>query len=140
MPPWTNVWLMSSIALSMSLHFIILYVDILATIFQITPLSWAEWMAVLKISFPVIVLDEILKFIARNYIDGEQDSKSTEDAKFKRLFLLRAIFSVVCLTLLWISYFCWILIPYVPQFMHAIGRGPRVSNNPLYSVFRSVEL
>nr|CDJ89784.1 Haloacid dehalogenase hydrolase and ATPase domain containing protein [Haemonchus contortus] len=71
MPPWKNMWLCSAIALSMSLHFVILYVDIMATIFQITPLSFAEWMAVLKISFPVLLLDEILKFFARNYIDVE---------------------------------------------------------------------
>ncbi|KAK0417320.1 hypothetical protein QR680_012943 [Steinernema hermaphroditum] len=72
MPPWTNVWLCAAIALSMSLHFIILYVDIMATIFQITPLCWAEWVAVLKISLPVVLLDELLKFIARNYIDAEK--------------------------------------------------------------------
>ncbi|KAI6188657.1 Calcium-transporting ATPase [Aphelenchoides besseyi] len=69
MPPWTNMWLCSAIALSMSLHFVILYVDIMSTIFQITPLSLAEWVAVLKISVPVILLDEVLKYIARNYIE-----------------------------------------------------------------------
>lgn len=71
MPPWTNVWLLASIALSMSLHFVILYVDILSTIFQITPLSVVEWFAVIKISFPVILLDETLKFVARKWIDGK---------------------------------------------------------------------
>lgn len=40
------------------------------TIFQITPLNVAEWIAVLKISFPVIILDETLKFIARKFTDG----------------------------------------------------------------------
>lgn len=78
MPPWTNVWLCAAIALSMSLHFIILYVDIMATIFQITPLSLIEWFAVLKISLPVIFLDEILKFIARNYIEGIFFKKSVK--------------------------------------------------------------
>jgi Ca2+ transporting ATPase len=29
MPPWTNIWLCAAIALSMSLHFLILYVDIM---------------------------------------------------------------------------------------------------------------
>ncbi|KAI6176822.1 Calcium-transporting ATPase [Aphelenchoides bicaudatus] len=48
MPPWTNIWLCAAIALSMSLHFLILYVDIMSTIFQITPLSVAEWFAVLE--------------------------------------------------------------------------------------------
>lgn len=37
----------------------------MATIFQITPLNFAEWMAVLKFSVPVILLDEVLKFVAR---------------------------------------------------------------------------
>ncbi|PAV82516.1 hypothetical protein WR25_19774 isoform B [Diploscapter pachys] len=78
MPPWKNIWLMAAITLSMSLHFVILYVDIMATIFQITPLSIAEWVAVLKISIPVLLLDEILKFVARNYIDVE----SNYDKKF----------------------------------------------------------
>ena len=30
MPPWTNLWLAASIALSMTLHFVILYVEILS--------------------------------------------------------------------------------------------------------------
>nr|XP_022343178.1 calcium-transporting ATPase sarcoplasmic/endoplasmic reticulum type-like isoform X3 [Crassostrea virginica] len=75
MPPWSNKWLIAAIALSMGLHFFILYVDfmamryIMSTIFQITPLNLAEWIAVLKISFPVIILDETLKFIARKFTD-----------------------------------------------------------------------
>ena len=39
-------------------------------VFQITPLNLEEWMAVLKISFPVILLDETLKLIARKFTDG----------------------------------------------------------------------
>ncbi|KAI0226747.1 Calcium-transporting ATPase sarcoplasmic/endoplasmic reticulum type [Lamellibrachia satsuma] len=69
MPPWYNKWLVGAIALSLSLHFMILEVDVLSTVFQITPLSMEEWAAVLKISFPVILLDETLKFIARKYTD-----------------------------------------------------------------------
>jgi len=70
MPPWTNIWLMSSIALSMTLHFVILYVEILATVFQTTPLNAEEWMAVLKFSIPVILIDETLKFVARKYAEA----------------------------------------------------------------------
>jgi Ca2+ transporting ATPase len=43
------------------------------TIFQITPLNVAEWVAVLKISIPVIILDETLKFVARKFTDGKQN-------------------------------------------------------------------
>ena len=71
MPPWSNIWLISAIGLSMTLHFMIIYVEILSTVFQICPLTLEEWMAVLKISLPVILLDEALKFFARKYSDGE---------------------------------------------------------------------
>ncbi|XP_076369268.1 calcium-transporting ATPase sarcoplasmic/endoplasmic reticulum type-like isoform X1 [Tachypleus tridentatus] len=70
MPPWTNWWLVSAMALSMTLHFMILYIDILSTVFSVCPLTLEEWMAVMKISLPVIILDETMKFIARNFIDG----------------------------------------------------------------------
>lgn len=46
-------------------------------IFQITPLDVTQWMMVLKISLPVILLDELLKFAARNYLDlGKRHQKS----------------------------------------------------------------
>lgn len=70
MPPWVNIWLMGSICLSMSLHFLILYVDPLPMIFKLRALDCNQWFMVLKISLPVIGLDEILKFVARNYLEG----------------------------------------------------------------------
>lgn len=70
MPPWTNCWLVAAITLSMTLHFIILYVDILSAVFSVCPLSVGEWLAVLKISFPVIILDETMKFFSRKFVDG----------------------------------------------------------------------
>ncbi|MBN3274771.1 AT2A2 ATPase, partial [Polyodon spathula] len=69
MPPWENVWLLGSICLSMSLHFLILHVEPLPIIFQITPLNVLQWLMVLKISLPVILLDELLKFTARSYLE-----------------------------------------------------------------------
>uniref|UniRef100_A0A8C3BUC4 P-type Ca(2+) transporter n=1 Tax=Cairina moschata TaxID=8855 RepID=A0A8C3BUC4_CAIMO len=72
MPPWVNIWLVGSICLSMSLHFVILYIDPLPMIFKLTPLDLVHWLMVLKISFPVILLDEALKFVARNYLEGEE--------------------------------------------------------------------
>jgi len=71
MPPWINPLLLGAMALSFGLHFFILYVDVMATVFQVTPLSVAQWMTVMKFSLPVILLDEGLKWVARNYQDGK---------------------------------------------------------------------
>merc|ERR1739848_764680 len=70
MPPWINPLLLGAMGLSFALHFMILHVDFLAVVFQITPLSFAQWMVVMKFSLPVILLDELLKWVARNYADA----------------------------------------------------------------------
>jgi len=82
MPPWTNVWLLAAITLSFTLHFVILYIDILTAVFQTSPLGITEWVTVLKISFPVVLLDELLKYMARKLFEvnpneaaGPQKSK-----------------------------------------------------------------
>uniref|UniRef100_A0A8C2L7T4 Calcium-transporting ATPase n=1 Tax=Cyprinus carpio TaxID=7962 RepID=A0A8C2L7T4_CYPCA len=70
MPPWVNIWLLGAIILSLSLHFLILYVEPLPLIFQVTPLHYSQWIVVLKISIPVILLDEALKYISRHHLEG----------------------------------------------------------------------
>ena len=63
--PSSNPWLIGAIAISLLFHLVILYVPWLATIFSVAPLSSREWYAVMWFSFPVIPVDEILKFAAR---------------------------------------------------------------------------
>ncbi|XP_041740356.2 sarcoplasmic/endoplasmic reticulum calcium ATPase 1 isoform X2 [Coregonus clupeaformis] len=70
MPPWSNLWLVGAMALSMSLHFMIIYVDPLPMVFKLTHLNLEQWLIVLKLSFPVILIDEVLKFVARNYLEN----------------------------------------------------------------------
>lgn len=41
------------------------------TVFSVCPLTVDEWWVVMKISLPVLLLDEALKLIARTYIDGK---------------------------------------------------------------------
>ncbi|XP_047981174.1 calcium-transporting ATPase 3, endoplasmic reticulum-type [Salvia hispanica] len=65
-PPWSNLWLLGSILLTMLLHALILYVAPLSALFSVAPLSWSEWTVVLYLSFPVIIIDEILKFFSRS--------------------------------------------------------------------------
>ncbi|XP_075051073.1 sarcoplasmic/endoplasmic reticulum calcium ATPase 3 [Mixophyes fleayi] len=70
MPPWLNIWLLCAIIMSMALHFLILYVQPMPLIFQVTPLNCSQWLVVMKISLPVILLDEGLKYTSRHHLDG----------------------------------------------------------------------
>uniref|UniRef100_A0A4W5PHZ7 Calcium-transporting ATPase n=1 Tax=Hucho hucho TaxID=62062 RepID=A0A4W5PHZ7_9TELE len=79
MPPWSNLWLVGAMSLSMSLHFVIIYVDPMPMIFKLTHLNVEKWMVVLKLSFPVILIDEVLKFVARNYLEGKDPHTSVID-------------------------------------------------------------
>lgn len=54
LPLWNNMVLVYAITLSMALHFAILYVPFLQSLFNIIPLNWEEWKAVLVISLPVV--------------------------------------------------------------------------------------
>merc|ERR1712209_122397 len=76
MPPWVNPYLLGAMALSFSLHFVILYTDFLNVVFNISALTFDQWMVVFKFSLPVLLLDEALKFVARNYPDVEDMGKS----------------------------------------------------------------
>ncbi|XP_075488442.1 calcium-transporting ATPase, endoplasmic reticulum-type [Primulina tabacum] len=65
MPPWRNPWLLLAMVVSLCLHCLILYVPILANVFGIVPLSLNEWLLVLLVSAPVVLIDEVLKFVGR---------------------------------------------------------------------------
>ncbi|PLW19648.1 hypothetical protein PCANC_08955 [Puccinia coronata f. sp. avenae] len=78
LPLWTNLYLCGAISLSMGLHFMILYVPWLAKLFVITPLNVAEWKAVFWISIPVIVMDEVLKFISNTFFSVGVESSDKE--------------------------------------------------------------
>ncbi|KAM4044160.1 sarcoplasmic/endoplasmic reticulum calcium ATPase 3 [Anomaloglossus baeobatrachus] len=89
MPPWLNIWLLCAIVMSMALHFLILYVKPMPLIFQVTPLNCTQWVVVMKISLPVILLDEGLKYISRHHLDGllntvEQSWNGTAQMKGSR--------------------------------------------------------
>merc|ERR1711934_84511 len=70
MPPWCNIWLLLAMALSFSLHFLILYIPMFNVVFNISALSLDQWIIVFKFSLPVLLVDEALKFVARNYTDA----------------------------------------------------------------------
>lgn len=82
-PLWHNAMLVYAIILSMSLHFAILYVPFLQGLFAIIPLDWNEWKAVLAISFPVIIIDEILKYFERRLYDKHVEQPVKMNGKIK---------------------------------------------------------
>jgi len=67
LPVWDNMMLVYAIGLSMALHFALLYTPVLQTLFSILPLNLAEWKAVLIISAPVVIIDEVLKLVERTF-------------------------------------------------------------------------
>jgi P-type Ca2+ transporter type 2A len=54
LPLWKNMMLVYAIALSMALHFALLYTPGLQSLFAILPMNWEEWKAVIAISAPVM--------------------------------------------------------------------------------------
>lgn len=56
---------MIAIVLSVSLHCLICYIGFFENIFGTVSLSLNDWILVLIFSLPVILLDELLKVIAR---------------------------------------------------------------------------
>ncbi|KAJ0559674.1 putative P-type Ca(2+) transporter [Helianthus annuus] len=66
MPPWRNPYLLVAMVVSFGLHCLILYVPFLADVFGIVPLGFDEWVLVILVSSPVILIDELLKIVARN--------------------------------------------------------------------------
>ena len=69
--PTRNPYLIFSVILSMAIHCVILYVPFLNVIFNVYPISLHEWMIVFAASLPVLILDEILKFIGRNFVNNK---------------------------------------------------------------------
>merc|ERR1712160_180083 len=82
-PPWVNPWLLVAMASSFVLHFVILYVPAMAAVFSIAPHNGVEWILVFLFSFPVIILDEILKYVGR--MRNEAERKERAEVKDKDL-------------------------------------------------------
>lgn len=68
MPPWKNPMLILAIVAAVGLHMVILYVPWCNPIFSVCPLNEHDWRLVWIFSFPVIFVDEVLKFIGRNFV------------------------------------------------------------------------
>ena len=75
---WVNPWLLIAISGSILHHCMILYVPFFETIFNTVPLSLGDWLLVIRFSFPVLLVDEVLKFMSRrkNQAEYEKEKKN----------------------------------------------------------------
>merc|ERR1739844_149964 len=80
-PPWVNPWLLLAMASSFLLHFFILYVPAMAAVFSIAPHNAVEWILVFLFSFPVIVIDEVLKYVGRGMNESERQQRAQQKDK-----------------------------------------------------------
>ena len=84
MPPWCNPWLLCAMALSFGLHFVILYVPVLADVFSVVPLSLNEWLLVILFAFPVVLIDEGLKYVGRHFVNPASRSEGPVYSRKKK--------------------------------------------------------
>jgi len=78
MPPWVNPWLIASAGFSIGIHMVILYVPFLTEIFGVCALDVHDWVLVMAFSSPVILIDEVLKFMGRQYQSALRAEKEKE--------------------------------------------------------------
>lgn len=64
-PPWVNPYLLLAMAFSFALHFVILYIPMLADIFGIVALTADDWLLCFYFSAPVCFISELLKMVGR---------------------------------------------------------------------------
>jgi hypothetical protein len=64
-PPWLNPALLVGVTLPALLHVAILYIPALRGMFSLHPLSKREWKVVLAFAAPIIIVEEVLKYVGR---------------------------------------------------------------------------
>lgn len=69
---------------------------VLQAVFQVTPLSMEEWVTVMKFSIPVVLLDEVLKFVARKISDGERRGLEWLEGMQWIVLMWAVFFAIIC--------------------------------------------
>lgn len=64
---FSNKWLLAATMLVLFLQIMLIYAPFMHAIFKTVPLTWHDWRIVLGITFPIIILEEVRKFIMRQW-------------------------------------------------------------------------
>jgi Ca2+-transporting ATPase len=72
---FANPTLIVAILGSVVLHCMICYVPLFENIFNTVPLNLYDWILVIGVSAPVVLLDEILKVISRAKVERELEAR-----------------------------------------------------------------
>lgn len=80
MHPGKNPYLILAAAVSIGVHFAVLYTPFLTKVFAVTPLDSHDWELVMAFSSPVIFIDEILKWVGRR-LNAARLAKASQYSK-----------------------------------------------------------
>jgi Ca2+-transporting ATPase len=64
---FANRWLILATSLVLGLQMIILYVPFMRELFKTVPLSFCDWAFVVLVTAPIILLEEVRKWLAHRY-------------------------------------------------------------------------
>eukprot|EP01028_Stygiella_incarcerata_P014517 TRINITY_DN975_c2_g1_i1.p1 TRINITY_DN975_c2_g1~~TRINITY_DN975_c2_g1_i1.p1 ORF type:complete len:995 (-),score=300.54 TRINITY_DN975_c2_g1_i1:2713-5697(-) len=78
-PPWSNVYLVFAALGSMIMHFVVLEIDFFNKVFSTTHLGLQQWIVVLAICFPAVLVEEFFKYSIRKSIAATEVEKSKKD-------------------------------------------------------------
>mmetsp|Transcript_61079 Transcript_61079/g.164122 ORF Transcript_61079/g.164122 Transcript_61079/m.164122 type:complete len:200 (+) Transcript_61079:369-968(+) len=64
-PPWRNAWLLTAVAASLIQHVLVISWKAGQMIFEVKALTSYEWSRVALFAFPIIIVEELVKFASR---------------------------------------------------------------------------
>lgn len=64
---FSNRWLLLATTFVLLLQIMLIYAPFMHAIFKTEPLTWHDWRIVLGITFPIIILEEVRKFVIRKW-------------------------------------------------------------------------
>ncbi|CEH19504.1 calcium-transporting atpase [Ceraceosorus bombacis] len=82
--PFSNPFLIGAIVLSLFLHYLICAVPVLQDLFHVQALTQAEIKAVFYFSAPVVIIEEICKFITRVATRQQREARQKEEARIEK--------------------------------------------------------